>query len=709
MRGEDFHKLLLDKKWEQVREYLDDASLLEDGFKRKLARSARMSSIKWNDDKGWNSFHVACFNNTPVDVIQKMIDSIVDGVWGILFRTNIDGDTPLHLVCRDHHNASIDVIRLLLDNRKPWNTKKLLMQQNNRGQTALHIACQNGNDDAVKLLIDKGGWELTDICDKCGKTALEYNDGKYKHLVLHFPVMSVLCKEKKWDQVRKYLDSDKEKENKKAVIEWQGERGNTSIHWACFGNAPMDIIQRMVVDYKTDLYISKGLKNDDGDTPLHLACSVRASIDVIRLLLNSKYSSLTWKNNRGQTALHIACKYEDNDEVVKLLVYFGSFYADLVESCDKDGLTAMEYNDDKFNYSVYKDLGKKHDYLQRLCKNEDWDGARKYLSSDTPSKLKEKAIWYHQQFCTEGYDPTSFHIACEENAPVDIIRQMIDIGGDDIVFKQVDCNYYTSLHFACMCGKNIDVVRLLINTGGKKLLMMTADCYEDGCEGYTALHYACAFWDYYRDDNQFDVNIVKLLLQKGGQELIHAQDKGGETALHLACSEGTIRRFLDINAIIEHLVHFGGEELVNMQNNKGNTAADYLEGNDLIENDLIEKALKKDPLYHACLFGMGIAAVKKILKTGGIEMALSRFTDGKTALHVACESENDDDQSAIIEYLVLFGGEELVAMLDDEGKIAAEYKECAYKETIDKALEKANLIRQRMTFMEPGSEYWVYF
>ena len=129
-----------------------------------------------------------------------------------------------------------------------------------------------------------------------------------------------------------------------------------------------------------------------------------------------------------------------------------------------------------------------------------------------------------------------------------------------------------------------------------------------------------------------------------------------------------------------NLVIIAHEELVNMQDDEGNIAADYLEGKH--QEDLIEEALKKDPLYHASLFGMGIDAVKKILKIGGKEMALTRFMNCKTALHATCEFNGD--QSSIIEYLVLFGGEKLVAMQDDEGKTAAEYKEGACKDTIER-------------------------
>lgn len=253
---------------------------------------------------------------------------------------------------------------------------------------------------------------------------------------------------------------------------------------------------------------------------------------------------------------------------------------------------------------------------------------------------------------------------CRSNVPIDIIQKMIDLAGKDIVSYSTSSGI-TPLHSACEIGANIDVIRILINAGGKELLLEKAYSsysYEYD-EGYTALHLACDIDGFYRD-----VNIAKLLLQKGGTELIMEQDEKGRTALHLACKyEEGIHREGERRGIIAHLVHFGGEELVNMKDDEGIVAADYLEGKQL---DLIEEALKKDPFFLACFFGMGIDAVKKILKTGGKEMALTRFTNGKTALHAACECNGN--QSAIIEYLVLFGGEKLVAMQDDKGKTAAE-------------------------------------
>lgn len=67
--------------------------------------------------------------------------------------------------------------------------------------------------------------------------------------------------------------------------------------------------------------------------------------------------------------------------------------SELVETCDDDGKTVMEYHDDKFNYSKYKDLIKEEDCFHNLCSEEKWDEAREYLNGDTPFILKKEAIY----------------------------------------------------------------------------------------------------------------------------------------------------------------------------------------------------------------------------------------------------------------------------------------------------------------------------
>lgn len=157
------------------------------------------------------------------------------------------------------------------------------------------IVRTRNNVPSVRLYVtSRMSEKLTDIYDKYGKTALEFNDGKYKNLIMDIDLMRgkdliVLYKHEELEQVTEYLDGDEEKENKKAVLtSWKGERGYKSLHWACSRNAPVDIIQKMIDTIGCLKFMNQ--TTDDGDTPLHLVCNSNlagASVDVIRLLLNT--------------------------------------------------------------------------------------------------------------------------------------------------------------------------------------------------------------------------------------------------------------------------------------------------------------------------------------------------------------------------------------------------------------------------------------
>mmetsp|Transcript_12302 Transcript_12302/g.23058 ORF Transcript_12302/g.23058 Transcript_12302/m.23058 type:complete len:141 (+) Transcript_12302:1044-1466(+) len=109
------------------------------------------------------------------------------------------------------------------------------------------------------------------------------------------------------------------------------------------------------------------------------------------------------------------------------------------------------------------------------------------------------------------------------------VERLISIGGKDLVMVR-DVEGCTALHECCkkkgVDEKNIanhsDTIRVILNQGGSDLLMATDNF------GMTALHTACR-----HVLTSHDCNIIKLLLERGGKDLLAVKDaKNKCTALH---------------------------------------------------------------------------------------------------------------------------------------------------------------------------------
>ena len=70
---------------------------------------------------------------------------------------------------------------------------------------------------------------------------------------------------------------------------------------------------------------------------------------------------------------------------------------------------------------------------------------------------------------------------------------------------------YTALHHACWRGATNDVMKILIDVGGKELVVAKTD------NGYTALHYLCRNIN---SHNKANDNKIKFMLQIPGTETI---------------------------------------------------------------------------------------------------------------------------------------------------------------------------------------------
>jgi hypothetical protein len=160
--------------------------------------------------------------------------------------------------------------------------------------------------------------------------------------------------------------------------------------------------------------------------------------------------------------------------------------------------------------------------LFHLCDDKEWPKVRKYLSSDAAEEEKKSNIMYR-----ERHGRTCLHEAIYCDAPDDIIKAMLDIGGKELVM--MTGSYWTVLHYACYSGTSYNIIKMLIEVGGKDLVMTK----DEG--GKTTLHDLCGCIKRHAKAAE----IIKLILQVGDANLLlSTKNHAGQTPLKIATDKG---------------------------------------------------------------------------------------------------------------------------------------------------------------------------
>jgi hypothetical protein len=96
-----------------------------------------------------------------------------------------------------------------------------------------------------------------------------------------------------------------ETDPKECDVKYRDGAGDTVLHWACFGVAPLNVVEALL-EVCPDLAKAQ---NHIGHLPLHVACSYRASGAVIRALVSAYPQGAGIPNGAGSYSLHILCDY----------------------------------------------------------------------------------------------------------------------------------------------------------------------------------------------------------------------------------------------------------------------------------------------------------------------------------------------------------------------------------------------------------------
>eukprot|EP00979_Chaetoceros_neogracilis_P004546 scaffold797_cov408-Chaetoceros_neogracile.AAC.11 len=165
--------------------------------------------------------------------------------------------------------------------------------------------------------------------------------------------------------------------------------------------------------------------------------------------------------------------------------------------------------------------------LFSLCDDKEWPEVRKYLSSDAAQEEKKSNIMY-----SDVYGTCLHHTACYRDAPTDIIKAMLDIGGKELVVK-VDVFDRTVLHSACIDGRSYNMIKMLIDVGGKDLVMAKDRDYN------TALLHLCIWIE----GHTKVAEKIKLILKVGDANLLlSTNDDNEKKPLEIATDNGASKR-----------------------------------------------------------------------------------------------------------------------------------------------------------------------
>ena len=213
-----------------------------------------------------------------------------------LLARDVDGNTALHIAAsRGHHEVVLE-----LASRYTTASSESIAGMNNEGDTPLHLACRNGSMQCVKILANMFPIDLT-MNNSSGDTPLAV-----ALLAEHNEV--VLLLNQKYDVC---IESDQSSGmlagNIKAVE--KASKSNPMLAACLLAAAKQGslvLVRALLSHPSCDLLA----RDEDGNTALHIAAS-RGHHEVV-LELASRYMTLPSEasagvNSEGKTPLHLAC------------------------------------------------------------------------------------------------------------------------------------------------------------------------------------------------------------------------------------------------------------------------------------------------------------------------------------------------------------------------------------------------------------------
>lgn len=467
-------------------------------------RGSRLDVV--NTKNGFSLLHHA-ISQGHLEVVQFLVQK------GLLLNDTTQEDvSSIHLAAECNQFA---ILRYLLEQQPGVDINKLDNDQN----TMLHYAAENGNQEMVALLCERGA--NVNIKNKSGKTPLHLTiQPKNSQLVEYLVTRGadVNCKDiedetplidiarnfqgKEANQLMQFLlnhgadiyATDRtgmpallwavrngDHSNIKFLLSKGADAytvdhdGDTALHWAVDSGKKENIDILFNEGIHTDI----NKKNRDEKTPLHLAVEA-GNLEIIRSLIvnNIKKINLSVTDAAGKTVIDLAGEDDKKPEILHYLLAFQYYRAVL----NSDDVTMETLIRKKINTTFQDNKGNTALHIAIKQGNED---LACYVIKD--SKLNINTPNYENE--------TPLHLACRKGN-IKIIDSLLAHGAH--IHARADYAIQPT-HLAAKAG----YFEIL-----KKLLKSGADINATTLDGMTPLHYAA---------EAGDLQLVKWLIKKGAR------------------------------------------------------------------------------------------------------------------------------------------------------------------------------------------------
>lgn len=550
--------------------------------------------------KGDTPLHIAagagCF-----DTVSYLLERGVAEIDGL----NLEKETPLQCACKSNNLELIDLlIQRGADPKKMapnfYDNLSADLKYRLSGNSQLHISCEKGKMDEVRILLEKGA-------NTEGKN---FNGNTPLHLACMNGNLAII-----------QMVAEKTTE-----VDAVNKAGETPLHIACSkGNA--DAV-KILIAKESD--VNKAKEDDFGNTSLISACGPNGNLALVKLLVE-KGAQTSQSNKKGDTALHLAAM-NNNAPIVEYLAPRCD-----IEAMNKTKETPLAKAASRGNMSVIDLLllygadprkipAPISDNMQPAVKD-------KLINTPLHAACKAGNLETVKQLLAKGAQVDLINL--EGDTPLHYLAQQRDAAILSLLapkssrINQENQHGFTPLHRFCTHG----------NTAGAEILLNNlADVNKVSSSGSTPMHYACGTFA--------SEELVKLLFAKGAD--LQAKDNQKNTCLHLAAKNGHLflaefflkNGFKEIDALnnegltplAEAALHKRVEIIDLLLKYKADRSKIKPDIFSSLPPDVQQRVLGNSPLHVACMQG-NAEAVNALLEQGGADLANH---DGNTPLHLAC-------------------------------------------------------------------------
>ena len=487
--------------------------------------------------RGEIPLHLTCLNNFYITEESAAIVKFFVIERGCNVNAiDIDGKTPL-MLASGCHNGHL-VMKCLI-----YDCQCDLSLQDNKGNTALHIACKQKNVEAIKLILEarqcdvniKNNEGFSPILLACTEDDHSLQNEVLETLKLlveancdvsavtdsgETAIMLIV----KWVEIKSHEITEYLVNSCGYDLSLKNRNGNTALHIACTVNNS-SFVDTLVKHRQCDL----GIKNSDGNTPLHVAC-LQGNNKLANMILSVSSNELYTLNNSYQSPFHIASSnVSQSPELCRSLVTkmcekhdsFGN--TPLHIACKVNDVQLLEVAAElKCDPNLTNNSGDTP--LHLACTSGNLEMVRLLMKMNCDTKIENKA----------GDDALMialrfFHLKIVEllirnipRATLSIeIRRLLENGLDPCHLVAFQFEYSkTILHILCCERDDVEILRLIYSR-------FTPTSYQPIDEkGFTPLHYACYFGN---------IGVAKYLRNELSCDAT-VKSAQNETALHLACT-----------------------------------------------------------------------------------------------------------------------------------------------------------------------------